>query len=465
MTDNIAIKVENLSKVYKLYDKPIDRLKESLNIFKKKYHKEFFALENVSFEIKKGESVAIVGKNGSGKSTLLKIITGVLTPSKGNVYTNGKISALLELGAGFNPEYTGIQNIILNATMMGYSKEEIENKVPAIIHFADIGDFINQPVKTYSSGMFVRLAFAVAINVDPDILIVDEALAVGDDLFQRKCFAKFEEFRKKNKTILFVTHSSSTVVELCNRAILIDNGEQLLVDKSQNVINLYQKLLFAKSENRNIVRQQIKKYYQEMGSENNESQHTITSNFSSQSEVEVNFDFRDDDLLIQQDYFDESLIPKNTITYDIAGARLFDYELLNLEGEKVNVIQFGNKYIWRYKAEFLESCSNVRFGMMIKTSKGLELCGAATHQFAKSIKDVKKGEIYLIEYSFVPKFVGGLYFLNCGVLGLKNNEEIFLNRYVEAWAFKMQDRSDSLLSGIVDMNLKSTVNKITSNSY
>jgi len=456
MSDDIAIKVENLTKIYKLYDKHIDRMKESLHIMKKKYHKDFFALKNISFQINKGESVAIVGKNGSGKSTLLKIITGVLTQSSGNVHINGKISALLELGTGFNPEYTGIQNIYLNATMMGYSKDEIDSKVPFITEFADIGDFINQPVKTYSSGMFVRLAFAVAINVDPDILIIDEALAVGDDLFQRKCYAKIEEFRKKNKTIVFVTHSSSTVIELCSRAIFLDAGEQLLVDKSQNVINLYQKLLYAKPESREKIREQIKNYYQSI--ETNEN-----SNIDIQYSVQSIKTFEDssENLIIQNDYFEESLLPKNTITYDFSGARLFDYELLNMEGKRVNVIQFGNKYIWKYRAEFFEDSTNVRFGMMIKTSKGLELCGAATHLSSKGLNTVNKGEVFEIEYSFVPKFVEGIYFLNCGILGLnKQGEEFFLHRYVEVWNFKIQERHDSLLSGIVDMDLKSKVSKV-----
>ena len=212
MNKNTAIKVTNLSKVYKLYDKPADRLKESLHPLKKKYHKEFYALNDVSFEIKKGETVGIIGKNGAGKSTLLKIITGVLTPSGGHVHVNGRIASLLELGAGFNPEYTGVENIYLQGTLMGYTKEEMESKIQAILDFADIGDFVYQPVKSYSSGMFARLAFAVAINVEPDILIVDEALSVGDMRFQQKCYRKFREFQELKKTILFVTHDTGTII-------------------------------------------------------------------------------------------------------------------------------------------------------------------------------------------------------------------------------------------------------------
>lgn len=220
----ISIKVEKLSKIYKLYDKPMDRLKESLSISKKKYSKEHYALNNISFEVKKGETVGILGTNGSGKSTLLKIITGVLTQSSGNIEVNGKISALLELGAGFNPEYTGLENVYLNGTMMGYTKEQMEKRVPSILEFADIGEFINQAVKTYSSGMFARLAFAVAINVDPEILIIDEALSVGDTRFQIKCMNKMKQMMEGGTTVLFVSHDTNAIRRFCMKAIWLNNG-------------------------------------------------------------------------------------------------------------------------------------------------------------------------------------------------------------------------------------------------
>ncbi|WP_225340692.1 ABC transporter ATP-binding protein [Lysinibacillus capsici] len=224
MGNKTVIKVNNLSKTYKIYDKPIDRLKESISPIKKKYHKEFKALDNISLEVNKGEIIGILGKNGSGKSTLLKIITGVLNPTEGHVEISGKISALLELGAGFNQELTGIENIYLNGMIMGFSKKEIDEKLEEIVEFAEIGDFVYQPVKTYSSGMFARLAFAVAINVDPDILIIDEALSVGDMYFQEKSFTKMKSFRDKGKTIFFVSHSVPSVRNFCNRAIWIHEG-------------------------------------------------------------------------------------------------------------------------------------------------------------------------------------------------------------------------------------------------
>lgn len=224
MENELMIEIRDLTKVYKMYDKPIDRLKESLSITHKQYSKDFYALNNINLEIRRGENIGIIGTNGAGKSTLLKIITGVLSPTSGAVKVNGKISALLELGAGFNPEYTGLENIYLNGTMMGYTREEVDAKVDGILQFADIGDFIRQPVKTYSSGMFARLAFAVAINVEPEILIVDEALSVGDVRFQMKCMNKMKDMMSGGTTVLFVSHDINAIKRFCSRAIWLKSG-------------------------------------------------------------------------------------------------------------------------------------------------------------------------------------------------------------------------------------------------
>lgn len=237
-----VVKIENLSKIYKLYDKPIDRLKESLSITRKNYHKDFYALNDISFEIGKGEIVGIIGTNGSGKSTLLKILTGVLTPSSGSIEIKGKIAALLELGAGFNPEYTGIENIYLNGMVMGFSRADMDGKVDDIIAFADIGEYINQPVKSYSSGMFARLAFAVSINVDPDILIVDEALSVGDVRFQQKCYRKMEEFRR-NRTVILVTHDLGAVTKFSQRVVWIEKGHLMDIGDPVTIAKQYQAYL------------------------------------------------------------------------------------------------------------------------------------------------------------------------------------------------------------------------------
>jgi lipopolysaccharide transport system ATP-binding protein len=456
MTDDIAIKVDNVSKIYKLYDKPIDRVNESLNIFKKKYHREFFAVNDVSFEIKKGETVGIVGKNGSGKSTLLKMITGVLTPSSGSVQTNGKISALLELGAGFNPEYTGMQNIYLNASMMGLTKEEIEKKIPEIIEFADIGQHLDQPIKTYSSGMFVRLAFAVAINIDPEILIVDEALAVGDDLFQKKCFSKIESFKKSGKTVLFVSHSGSLVVELCDKAILMDAGEKLLIGPSNTVVNLYQKLLFTQKDKINIVKEQIEKIgmfglnkYSTIDKEgNNDSvKDSVKHSETLQNTMDAN----------QEEYFDESLIPTDPILYENKGANIFDYKILNYRGENVNVLRFGKKYVLSYKVQFYENCQNVRFGMIIKTKTGIEISGAATARPGEGIAAIAADNVLTVEFEFTPKLAAGVYFLRCGVVGIDKESEIFLDRQVDAVAFRMLEQHKSLMNSLVDFDITSNI--------
>lgn len=233
------IEVENLSKVYNLYHKPIDRLKEALDFRKKQYHTKLHALHDVSFSIEKGENIGIIGTNGSGKSTLLKILTGIVTPTFGSVKVNGKVAALLELGAGFNPEYTGVENIYLNGTMMGFSREEMDKKLPSITDFAGIGEFIYQPVKTYSSGMFARLAFAVAINVEPDILIVDEALSVGDTKFQIKCMNQMKKMIDGGTTILFVSHDINSIRRFCHKALWLNKGNMMLYGETNKVADAY----------------------------------------------------------------------------------------------------------------------------------------------------------------------------------------------------------------------------------
>jgi len=241
---DVAIKLNGVSKFYKLYDQPKDRLKEALHIFNKKYHKPFYALKNINLEIKKGDILGVVGRNGCGKSTLLKLITGVLQPDDGNISVKGKITALLELGAGFNPEFTGIDNIEFYAKILGISDLEFKEKLPQIVAFAELGDFLYQPVKTYSSGMKSRLGFSVAVHVDPEILILDEVLAVGDALFKRKCYAKMEEFFKAGKTIIYVSHDSNSVNQLCNRAVLIHEGNIIMDGAPNEVTKFYEKLLF-----------------------------------------------------------------------------------------------------------------------------------------------------------------------------------------------------------------------------
>ncbi|NRY60537.1 ABC transporter ATP-binding protein [Clostridium beijerinckii] len=253
MNDDIAIKVENITKIYKLYEKPIHRLKESLSPFRKKYYREFNALSNVSFELKKGECLGIIGKNGAGKSTVLKIITGVLNPSSGNVIVNGRIAALLELGAGFNGELTGMENIWMQGVILGFDKKYMESLIPEILEFADIGDFVNQPVKSYSSGMLVRLAFAINSCIRPDILIVDEALSVGDFFFVQKCYKKIEEIIESGTSVIFVTHNLNDLLKFCNKAVLLEHGRCVFQGGALETMQKYLAASDNKEEAKKII--------------------------------------------------------------------------------------------------------------------------------------------------------------------------------------------------------------------
>jgi len=254
---DIAVKFENVSKYYKLYNEPKDRLREALHIRGKEFHRKFYALSNINLEIKKGEILGVVGKNGAGKSTLLKLMSGVIQPSSGKIQTNGNISTLLELGAGLNPEFNGIQNVLFCGTMMGFTREEMKSKIDDIVAFADIGNFIFQPLKTYSNGMKARLGFALAVNINPEILVLDEVLSVGDDFFRRKSFAKMEELFKANCTVLYVSHSIRSIIEVCSRAILLDRGEIILDGSPKMVTMHYQKYLFVKPSEAGKVRDEI----------------------------------------------------------------------------------------------------------------------------------------------------------------------------------------------------------------
>ena len=325
--------------MYKLYDKPSDRLKEALGLTRKKLYKEHYALRDVNFDIQEGECVGIIGTNGSGKSTILKIITGVLTPTQGEVKVDGRISALLELGAGFNMEYSGLENVYLNGTMIGFSKEEIDARLDDILEFADIGDFIHQPVKTYSSGMFVRLAFAVAINIDPEILVVDEALSVGDVFFQAKCYHKFEEFKKQGKTILFVSHDLSSVSKYCDRVILLNKGVKLDEGSPKQMVDLYKQLLVGQDP---VKQQEADK----------EKKAAV------QSEGTGNFQAN-----------------PNMLEYGNRMAEIIHFEVLDDRGMLSNTIEKGTEFKIRMKVHFNEDIQEPIMAYTFKNIKGTEITG------------------------------------------------------------------------------------------
>ena len=406
--DNSVIKVSHVSKSYKLYDKPIDRLIESWSLNKKKsYHRDYFALNDINFDIKKGECVGIVGTNGAGKSTLLKIITGVLQPTSGSVTVDGKISALLELGTGFNMEYTGLKNIYLNGTMMGYTKEEMDQKVADIIEFAEIGNFINQPVKTYSSGMFARLAFAVAINVEPDILIVDEALSVGDIFFQAKCFKKFSEFQEMGKTILFVSHDLSSVLKYCNKCILINKGKQIALGDTADVVNLYRKVLVQDSKEKDAIKENDPL----SGSDNQKNDGTKVGK-------QENNGFWKDTLLIN----------RNFVEYGNDRAKIIDFAIVDDQGNVSTSIMKGTEYEIRVKVEFYDDITAPIFAYTIKDLKGTELTGTNTVLENNNVKAVKKGDVITACFKQKMYLQGGQYLLSIACTGYEGDKFVVHHR-------------------------------------
>jgi lipopolysaccharide transport system ATP-binding protein len=435
MSSDIAIKVENLSKCYQIYDQPRDRLKQFIlprlqGIIKqppKQYFREFWALKDVSFEVKKGETVGIIGRNGSGKSTLLQMICGTLNPTSGSIKTHGRIAALLELGAGFNPEFTGRENVHMNAAVLGLRTDEIDRRFNDIVAFADIGDFIEQPVKTYSSGMMVRLAFAVAINVEPQILIIDEALAVGDELFQRKCFSRIEAIRSAGSTILFVSHSGLQVVELCDRALLIDIGEKLAVGSPKQIVNLYQKLLFAPADKRETIKDQIRQ------------EDSVISIAKCKFEIASKAHAKADELAHElQETFDVHLKPSTTFEYEAHGVVIDMPKILTITGERVNGLVRGRKYRYCYRVDFSRSAKNVRFGMAIKTISGLHLGGAhSAPSINEALPVVDAEESIEVEFEFNCHLNPGTYFMNAGVFGFQGAEEKVLHRKVDATVFRV----------------------------
>lgn len=416
---NTAIKVSHLTKVYKLYEKPIDRLKESLHPLKKKYHKDFYALNDVSFEIKKGETVGIIGKNGAGKSTLLKIITGVLTPSSGHVHVNGRIASLLELGAGFNPEYTGIENIYLQGTLMGYTHSEMESKIDEILAFADIGDFVHQPVKSYSSGMFARLAFAININVNPDILIVDEALAVGDMNFQAKCMSAMDKIREKGTTVLFVSHDIGSVKSLCSRGIYIKNGCLHYIGKASDVSEQYIR------ESREDLNKEYKKLNQDV---------EITSNVSNEGENN-----RLDTLKLKNfEEFDKKVTP---FRYGSGGVKITYAELMDINNESVVEVEFGQKLKLQIHLHS-EMDTQLSLNYYVLDDKKIYLFGGGPRTFGYDLIKVEKDKSYIVEYVFSVPLQEGVYSisLECNLPIIVNQTAEFLDVIENSVVFKVQER-------------------------
>lgn len=443
MSCEVSIDVAGVGKVFPIYEKPHHRLLQMLSprSHRRRWFREFRALGDVSFQVRRGETVGIIGRNGSGKSTLLQIICGTLTATTGTVTTRGRIAALLELGAGFNLEFTGRENVYLNGTLLGLTREEVHARFDDIAAFADIGDFIDQPVKSYSSGMFIRLAFAVAIHVEPDILIVDEALSVGDEAFQRKCFARIERLRDSGATIIFVSHSASTVLELCDHAIFLDRGDLLATGRPKEVVGLYQKMLYASAENAAALRAtclaQIK------------GREPVAEGCSADAAA---------DLAATVDtgeggHFDPGLVSQSVLRYDSHGACIEDPHIETLDGRRVNVLESGSDYVYAYSVSFERAAAGVRFGMLIKTVSGVELGGAVSSDAQQPIALVQAGEHVTVRFRFRAMLASGTYFMNAGVTGRVGEQESFLDRLVDAVAFRISPDSRRITTGFVDFHV------------
>lgn len=420
---DVAIKVDNVSKIYKLYDKPTDRLKESLGLSRKKMYKEHYALKDVSFDVHRGETVGIIGTNGSGKSTILKIITGVLNPTQGEVKIAGRISALLELGAGFNMEYTGIENIYLNATMMGFTKEETDAKLQSILDFADIGEFVYQPVKTYSSGMFVRLAFAVSINIDPDILIVDEALSVGDVFFQVKCYHKFEEFKKLGKTILFVSHDLGSVSKYCDRVILLNQGVKISEGEPKKIVDEYKQVLVKQNEET---------------FEGGEKKAAILT--------------KTDD---KDAWMNQLKINPEVLDYGEKQAEIIDFAIVDSRGEITSNIEKNTEFTLKMKVKFHEDIQDPIFAFTIKDLQGTEVTGTNTMYENVQIGPVKAGEIKIGEFKQNMNLQGRNYLVSFGCVGVSNNRFNVYHRLYDVCNINVISDKDTV--GFFDMNSKVTI--------
>ncbi|MEJ8553406.1 ABC transporter ATP-binding protein [Tepidibacter sp. Z1-5] len=431
MSDRV-VKFKNVSKVYKLYEKPIDRLKESLSLIRKKYHKDFYALNNISFEIEKGETIGIIGTNGSGKSTLLKILTGVLTQTQGNVDVKGKVSALLELGTGFNVEYSGIENIYLNGTLMGLTKEEIDKKKDFIIKFADIGDFIYQPVKNYSSGMFVRLAFAVQASMDPEILIVDEALAVGDAAFSLKCMNYMRKLIKSGVTVIFVTHDIQTIRSFCNKVIWIEKGKLKSIGNPYDVTSEYTRYLFSKNENND------------------------DDNYNQNTQIDQNTIYKDNFKYDKKNDIKYETFESST-RWGNEDIQIMGMKLMNNKNIETDVLEWGEEITIIFKIRAMKTINsfNIGCGFSFRNKNALDIITSTTIEEGKRIGPLKKDEEVYIEFNLKNILCPGEYSLILAVEDRHDSEPMYYDYIENARVFKVvsQKKVFSLVNIDIDQKI------------
>lgn len=431
MSSEPVIVVRGLGKSYPMYARPHHRMLELLLGSRSgRWRREHRALDGVAFEVRRGETVGIVGRNGSGKSTLLQILCGTLAPSSGTVQVSGRIAALLELGAGFNPEFTGRENVFLYGTVLGLTRAEVASRFEAIAAFADIGGFIDQPVRTYSSGMFVRLAFAVAIHVDPEVLVVDEALSVGDEAFQRKCFGRIEQLRERGVTILFVSHSAGTVVDLCERALWLDGGELLADGPARRVVGLYQKLAFAPADRHAEVRAAVV-----LEASGEPAVAPVATGLPSTPAAG----------------FDPTLRAPDTVAYVRNGALIREPRVETPEGQPVNLLVPGQRYRLRFVVDFSAAAVCVRFGMMVRTTTGVEVGGAVSEPEGAGAA-VGPGDRCEVGLEFSCRMQPGTYFINAGVVARREGADVFLDRLVDALMVRVLPGGNPRVTGLLDLD-------------
>lgn len=421
LSNNVSIVATNVSKKYQVYDKPVDRLKQLVGGRKKQYFREFNALNTIDFSLNKGETLGIIGVNGSGKSTLLQMLANTLTPTTGEIKVNGRVAALLELGSGFNPEFTGRENVFLNGSILGVSREEMEKKFDEIIEFADIGEFIDQPVKTYSSGMYVRLAFAVAINVDADILIVDEALAVGDVFFQAKCYKKIDEFKKNGKTILLVTHDLGSIIKYCNKVMVLHRGDLIGIGNAKEMVDIYKKI-------------EVNEYQPEKMLE-------INSINKIKSEKQL-----------REKWLDSYAKNKNSLVYGNGSAEIIDFGIFDEFDNLTHKIDKNSIFTVKMKVRINKDIKDPIFAFTFKDLKGTEITGTNTMIEKIDIAEVNKEEVIEVQFSQYMNLQGGNYLLSLGCTGFKNNNFTVYNRLYDIISVQVISEKNSV--GFFDMNSK-----------
>ncbi len=457
-----AIQVNQVTKVYKLFDRPIDRLKESLSPFHKEYHRDFYALNEISFQVEKGQFVGIIGTNGSGKSTILKIITGVLTPTTGTVTVDGRVSALLELGGGFNMEYTGIENVYMNGTMMGYTRQEMDQKLPEILEFADIGDFVYQPVKTYSSGMFVRLAFALAINVDPEILIVDEALAVGDVFFQAKCYQKINEICQSGTTVILVTHDMSTVIKYCDKVVVLNRGKFVAEGPAGQMVDLYKKILANQEDDLELSAQSAASGQTGTaasaaaavggtGGRDASASGKTAAGVSGENGAKASG--REAGRLWKTGL----TLNEQQLKYGDGKAEIADVGMFDHNGELTSLVLKGQPFTLKMRVHFREDVQAPIFAFTIKDAKGTELTGTNTLIEDCRPEAARAGEDYVITFRQKMRLQGGEYLLSLGCTGFEGGEFVVHDRLYDVVNITVISNKNTV--GVFDMDSVVSVEK------